>query len=79
MNVRPDYKRIKPIIRRLYGVSLLDETQRKFWGWISNYYLCSLGEVMRVALPSLVKGVTIATPTPLKSFIYISFFILLYL
>ncbi|SDB24662.1 replication restart DNA helicase PriA [Flavobacteriaceae bacterium MAR_2010_188] len=26
--------------------------QLKFWEWISNYYMCSLGEVMRAALPT---------------------------
>ncbi|MEO6348566.1 MAG: primosomal protein N', partial [Aquaticitalea sp.] len=37
---------------------ILDETplvtlkQLKHWEWISNYYMCTLGEVMRAALPS---------------------------
>ncbi len=52
----PPYSRIKPILKRLYGVELLSAEQRRFWEWISSYYLCSLGEVMRVALPSLVKA-----------------------
>ena len=38
--------------------SILDETpivntsQFKFWQWISDYYMCSIGEVMNAALPS---------------------------
>ncbi len=37
---------------------ILDESpvvtikQLEFWQWISNYYMCSLGEVMKAALPS---------------------------
>ncbi|MFR9649613.1 MAG: primosomal protein N' [Rikenellaceae bacterium] len=52
----PPYNNIKPIIKRLYSVTLLSDEQRRFWEWISSYYLCSLGEVMRCALPSLVKA-----------------------
>ena len=39
----------------LYGTPLLDERQRRFWEWVADYYMCTLGEVMRVALPSLMK------------------------
>ncbi len=42
-------------------VSLLDESpilrapQLKFWEWIASYYLCSVGEVYKAALPSGLK------------------------
>ena len=42
-------------------VSVLDEepvilqTQFEFWDWISSYYMCSLGEVYKAALPSALK------------------------
>ena len=39
----------------LYGTPLLDERQRRFWEWVADYYMCTLGEVMRVALPSLTN------------------------
>ncbi|MCM1302282.1 MAG: primosomal protein N', partial [Bacteroides cellulosilyticus] len=52
---RPDFKRIKPIHRVLYDRPLLSERQRALWEWVASYYLCSLGEVMRCALPSLIK------------------------
>ena len=52
---RPDFRRIKPVLRPLYGVQLLGEEQRRFWEWVASYYMCSLGEVMRVALPALMK------------------------
>ncbi|MBR6721619.1 MAG: primosomal protein N' [Alistipes sp.] len=52
---RPDYPRIKPILRRLYSVPLLTPPIQQLWEWIADYYMCSLGEVMRMALPSLAK------------------------
>lgn len=52
---RPDFKRIKPIHKVLYDRPLLSAEQRALWEWIASYYLCSIGEVMRCALPSLIK------------------------
>ncbi|MBR5138495.1 MAG: primosomal protein N' [Alistipes sp.] len=52
---RPDVKRIKPIGRRLYDLPLLDEKQMRLWEWMAEYYMCTIGEVMRMALPSLIK------------------------
>lgn len=52
---RPDFKRIKPIHRVLYREPLLTDTQRAFWEWVASYYLCTPGEVMRGALPALMK------------------------
>lgn len=31
---------------------IVNTIQLEFWGWIAKYYLCTLGEVMRAALPS---------------------------
>ena len=52
---RPQVKRIKTIGRRLYDRPLLNEQGRCLWEWIADYYMCTIGEVMRVALPSLIK------------------------
>ena len=52
---RPAFKRIKSVGARLYDVPLLDEPQMRFWEWVADYYMCTLGEVMRMALPSLAK------------------------
>ena len=52
---RPDAKRIKTISQRLYEQPLLTPDQMRFWEWIADYYMCTLGEVMRVALPALIK------------------------
>ncbi|MCB9257525.1 MAG: primosomal protein N', partial [Chitinophagales bacterium] len=34
---------------------LVNERQLAFWQWVSDYYLCTLGEVMAAALPSALK------------------------
>ncbi len=52
---RPPFKKIRKIIKRLYDTELLSSRQRKFWEWLSEYYICSKGDVMRVALPALIK------------------------
>lgn len=46
----------KPILKVLYDKPLLSELQMRFWEWIADYYICSVGEVMRVALPSVIKA-----------------------
>ena len=51
----PAVARIKPVVRRLYDRPLLTEAQMRFWEWVAEYYMCSLGEVMRVALPAWAK------------------------
>ena len=34
---------------------IMDELAIKFWEWIAAYYMCSLGEVMAIALPAGLK------------------------
>lgn len=34
---------------------LVDERQRRLWEWIAEYYMCTLGDVMRFALPAALK------------------------
>ena len=46
----------KPILKVLHDKPLLSELQMRFWEWIADYYICSVGEVMRVALPSIIKA-----------------------
>ena len=52
---RPDFPRIKTVSRVLYDRPLLDARQRALWEWMADYYLCTLGEVMRFALPQTIK------------------------
>ncbi len=52
----PSRGEAKPILQVLYDKPLLSELQMRFWEWIADYYICSVGEVMRVALPSIIKA-----------------------
>lgn len=52
---RPAVKTVKTITRILYDRPLLTKEQMEFWEWVAGYYLCSAGEVMRAALPALMK------------------------
>lgn len=52
---RPDARRIKTVSRTLYDRPLLTPAQMRFWEWTADYYLCTLGEVMRAALPAQMK------------------------
>ena len=52
---RPDYPRIKPILKRQYSTPLVSVETQRLWEWIAEYYMSTIGEVMRMALPSLAK------------------------
>jgi primosomal protein N' (replication factor Y) len=51
----PVVKNVKTIFNVLDAVPVINEIQLKFWLWISEYYLCSEGEVMKAALPSEIS------------------------
>lgn len=42
----------KDIHQILDEVPVVTATQLKHWDWLASYYMCSMGEVMRAALPS---------------------------
>ncbi len=48
----PEAYEAKDIHQILDDIPLVTEKQLEHWSWIANYYMCSLGEVMRSALPS---------------------------
>ncbi|MGB0896804.1 MAG: replication restart helicase PriA [Flavobacteriaceae bacterium] len=48
----PETYDAKDIHQILDDHAIVNTYQLQFWKWISDYYLCSLGEVMRAALPS---------------------------
>lgn len=54
-NDPPKSGKVKPVLKRLYDFPLLSDIQIRFWSWMAEYYISTIGEVMRVALPSLVK------------------------
>ncbi len=45
----------KPILQVLDPEPVLYPQQLQLWTWISNYYMCSEGEVMAAALPTQLK------------------------
>ncbi|WGK64671.1 replication restart helicase PriA [Croceiramulus getboli] len=47
----PTLYEAKEIEQILDEEPLVHEVQMKHWEWIANYYMCTLGEVMRAALP----------------------------
>ncbi|MGA2408395.1 MAG: primosomal protein N' [Bacteroidales bacterium] len=51
----PDVKNVKPVIKVLDGIPSINESQLKLWQWISEYYLCSEGEVMKAAIPAEIS------------------------
>lgn len=54
-NDPPKSGKVKPVLKRLYDFPILTQSQIRFWSWMAEYYMSTIGEVMRVALPSLVK------------------------
>jgi primosomal protein N' (replication factor Y) (superfamily II helicase) len=48
----PSGVKLRSVISVLDSRPVTNETQLKFWFWISEYYICSVGEVMKAALPS---------------------------
>ncbi len=45
----------KEVISILDEKPILPEEQIRFWNWLSDYYLCNLGEIYRLAFPSSLK------------------------
>lgn len=51
----PDNFVAKEIISILDEKPILPDEQIRFWNWLSDYYLCNLGEIYRLAFPSSLK------------------------
>jgi primosomal protein N' (replication factor Y) len=51
----PSLYEAKYIIDVLDDEPVVNESQLNLWNWISEYYLCHLGEVMQAALPAALK------------------------
>lgn len=45
----------KEVISILDDKPIVPQEQIKFWNWLSEYYLCKLGEIYRFAFPSSLK------------------------
>lgn len=61
----PEVYEAKDIHQILDDTPIITEQQLKHWQWISSYYMCSLGDVYRAALPSafLLESETIIYKT----------------
>ena len=53
--LRPDVPQVKAITSVLDSYAIIRHPQLRFWHWIADYYLCSVGDVYRAALPSGLK------------------------
>lgn len=52
----PNVGRVKRVARVLYGGRrILSERGMRLWEWVAEYYMAELGEVMRIALPAMMK------------------------
>ncbi len=51
----PEAYQTKDIIQVIDEEPMISDIQFGFWEWMANYYMCSLGEVMKAALPSGLK------------------------
>ena len=63
----PETYEAKEIHQILDEYAVVNNYQLQFWNWISEYYLSSLGEVMRASLPSafLLESETLVSKTDL--------------
>lgn len=46
---------VKPILNVLDNAPIVNSLQLRFWQWLSEYYLCSEGEVLTAALPTALR------------------------
>lgn len=63
-NVEPLLYEAKEIHQIIDEVPLVTEMQLKHWQWIASYYMCSIGEVYKSALPSalILESETLISP-----------------
>ena len=51
----PPYKSIRSLLGIVRSELLASVGQLALWEWMAQYYMCTMGEIMRAALPSLLK------------------------
>ena len=54
-NKKNDRYKIKEIQSIINEPPIVNQFQINLWTWVSNYYMCCIGEVMNTALPSSLK------------------------
>ncbi len=67
-NNSPTAYEAKDIQQILDEAPIVNEIQLQLWLWIANYYMCTLGDVMRAALPSafILESETVITQNSAK-------------
>lgn len=53
--VRPQIPELKPVSQLLDAEPVVRHPQLRFWEWMAQYYLCTIGEVMNAAIPAGLK------------------------
>ncbi len=53
--INEDYAALKDIIEIIDNEPTVCHEQLRLWQWIADYYLCTIGEVMKAALPAPMK------------------------
>ena len=53
--IAPEGYEVKDIVSILDDFSITKHPQLKLWHWISEYYLCSIGDVYKAAVPAGLK------------------------
>lgn len=52
---RPDLYKTKEVYQILDKAPIVTRLQLKFWKWMADYYMCSIGQVYKTALPTALK------------------------
>ena len=52
---KPEKYEAKPILEVMDEDAIIHDIQLKLYRWIANYYMCTIGEVINVAIPSGLK------------------------
>ncbi|MBP3738558.1 MAG: primosomal protein N' [Muribaculaceae bacterium] len=65
-DLAPQGYQVKELITVLDTSPIVRHPQLKFWEWMASYYLCSMGEVYKAAIPSglKVESETFISPNP---------------
>ena len=53
--IAPDGYDVKEILQVLDDEPILRHPQLRFWNWISEYYLCAIGDVYKAGVPAGLK------------------------
>ena len=53
---KPEEYEVKEIKELLDEIPIVTSMQTRLWEWISRYYLCSLGDIYKAAIPQGLKG-----------------------